>query len=126
MTNYKFTDETRRVVHVIDSDGKSRQSMLVSTLPPDVIVLDPDPVPVEIPQTISRLQAKVALYNADLLAAVDQYMKKPDTPFLHKLAWEEAQEFDRHSPLILALAPLLDITEEQLDILFIAGSQVEI
>lgn len=32
MKTYKYTDETNRVVHIIDEDGKSRSSCLASTV----------------------------------------------------------------------------------------------
>ena len=35
MKTYKYTDETQTIVHVIDDDGVSRLSMLVSSLPLD-------------------------------------------------------------------------------------------
>lgn len=42
MKTYKYTDSTNTVVHVIDEDGKSRCSMLVTTLEPGTTILPAD------------------------------------------------------------------------------------
>ena len=80
---------------------------------------------VQIPQTVSRFQAKAALFNAGLLEAVTSLMEHPDTPVLAKLAWAEAQEFKRNSPTTLAMAQALSLTEEQLDNLFINAAGID-
>ena len=47
MKTYKYTDETNTVVHIIDEDGKSRGSCLVSVLETDSIIEAADPIPKE-------------------------------------------------------------------------------
>lgn len=39
MKTYKYTDDTNRVVHVIDKDGVSRMSMLASAVPEGAAIL---------------------------------------------------------------------------------------
>ena len=42
MITYKYTDSTNTVVHVIDGDGISRSSMLISALPESTEILPAD------------------------------------------------------------------------------------
>lgn len=67
---------------------------------------------------ISRFQALAALDAAGLLPAIEVAMASPDTPTLVKLAWQEAAEFRRTSPMLNELAAQLGISDEQLDELF--------
>jgi hypothetical protein len=78
-----------------------------------------------VPESVSRFQARVALYQAGYLQTIDTYMALADTPVLSKLAWQDAQEFRRKSPTVLALAQMLGLTETQLDDLFIFASKVK-
>lgn len=78
---------------------------------------------------ISRLQAKAILYQNGLLESVEALVA--DSDFLVQLAWKEAQEFRRSSPLIQAMKEDLQwpdgmpVTDEELDDLFKEASQIE-
>lgn len=82
----------------------------------------PPPVVVTVPNSVSRFQARAALYNAGLLSAVEDAIGGADE--LVKMAWADAQEFRRNSPTILAMAAMLELTAEQVDDLFIAAAQI--
>lgn len=82
--------------------------------------------PPYIPQVVSRFQAKAALLQAGLLTQVESLIASPSTDPLVKLAWSEAVEFYRTSPTILSLAEMLDLSEEDLDELFIQAAQVQV
>ena len=84
----------------------------------------PPPVASLVPQSVSRFQARVALYQSGHLATIDAYMADPATSVIAKMAWQDAQEFRRQSPTVLSLAQLLGLTETQLDDLFIFASKV--
>jgi hypothetical protein len=73
---------------------------------------------------VTKFQAKAALLNAGLLDDVEAAVAAADA--LTKLAWADAQEFRRRSPLIADLAAALDppLTSEQLDALFVAASTI--
>lgn len=73
---------------------------------------------------VSRFQARAALHLAGLLEQVETYMSSPDTPILSKLAWQDAQEFRRMSPTVLALAAMLGLSEEALDKLFMDAKEI--
>ena len=71
----------------------------------------------------SRFQAKAALHLAGLLPSVEAAIANADP--LTQLAWAEAVEYSRHSPAILALAGVLELTDEQVDDLFRVAMQIE-
>lgn len=75
-------------------------------------------------QVVTRFQALAALLQAGLLADVEAYMSLPETDPFVVLAWKEAQEFKRESPIVSSLAQVLDLTEDQLDDLFTFASSI--
>ena len=83
----------------------------------------PPPGPV-IPQSVTAFQAKAALLQVDLLDDVEAMMADPATPRIVKLAWSEALTFERQSPTVVAMGSALGLTDEQLDAMFVAGSQI--
>lgn len=74
---------------------------------------------------VSRFQAKAALENVGLLEQVQQFMNDPETPLITRLAWEDAMEFRRLSPTIVALSNEFGLTEEELDNLFEMAKTIE-
>lgn len=81
--------------------------------------VDPPSIPVRlVPSFVSRFQALAALLQAGLLADVEAYMALPETDPFIVLAWKEAQEFRRESPIVSGLAQVLSLSETQLDDLF--------
>ncbi len=86
--------------------------------------LFPEPV-MTVPQTVSRFQARAALYQAGLFDQVETLMQNSETPMLARLAWQDAQEFKRQSPTVLAMASALGLTDEQIDELFITAAVIE-
>ena len=68
MTTYKYTDATNTVVHVIDEDGISRMSMLVSALPDNTLIEPADHVASEpVIDPVEKLKAFIAA-NPDVAA----------------------------------------------------------
>lgn len=78
-----------------------------------------------VPPSVSRFQARAALYQAGLLAKIEAYMAGPDVDPIAKLAWQDAQEFRRTSPTVAALAALLGLSDAALDELFTAAAQIK-
>lgn len=76
--------------------------------------------------TVSRLQAKAALAEFGHLENAQAIIDDPAASTLAKLAWVEASEFRRLSPMMLTIAGLLDLTDEQLDELFQFALTVEV
>lgn len=86
-----------------------------------------------VPQVVTRFQARAALLStpslhegfSNMLEEVEAFMASGQVDPLARLAWTDAQEFKRQSPTILALAPLLDLSDDDLDHLFIAAAGVD-
>ena len=77
-----------------------------------------------VPQRVTPFQAKLALADSGLLAAVETLMADPATPLRTRLAWQEALGFERGSDMITSMAALLGLSDAQLDALFIAAAQI--
>lgn len=73
---------------------------------------------------ISRFQAMAALDAAGLLPAIEAAIASAETPNIVKVAWSEAAEFRRNSPMLNELAAKLGISDEQLDELFVNASGI--
>ena len=82
-------------------------------------VRNPPPPPVVIPQSISPRQARLKLLEADLLDNLEAVIT---TNRAWQIEWEYATEVKRDSPLIDAVATQADLTEEQIDQMFIDAS----
>ncbi|MDR3439880.1 hypothetical protein [Telmatospirillum sp.] len=80
---------------------------------------------IRVPQSVSRFQAFAALSNAGLLAAAQTAVASASQ--IVQLAWGNAQDFERDSPTIAAIAQSLTtpLTSSQVDALFIAAVQIK-
>lgn len=80
----------------------------------------PDIEPVLIPSSISMRQARLALLSADLLDPINEafsLMTQAD-----QIEWQFASSIDRNSRLVSNLASRLDISDAELDQLFLLAS----
>ncbi len=123
MPHYKDTENN---LHFIDD------AAFAHLLPADCVAITDEeaealrPVPVpSVPQVVSRFQARAALHLAGLLDDVEAMMALPETPVLAKLAWADAQEFERESPTIAALAGQIGLTDAMVDELFITAAGIK-
>lgn len=83
------------------------------------------PLPVGVPQTVTRFQALAALHLAGHLPVVEAIMAAPETDMMAKLAWANALSFERSSPLLNGLAGTLGLTPQDLDNLFTTAAGIE-
>lgn len=74
--------------------------------------------------SVTPFQAKAALFNAGLLDDVETLIAAAETSTLTKLAWANAVEWRRTSPMLSELSASLNMTDEQLDALFIAAAAI--
>ena len=121
-TQWTFMDADGRVV-ARDVGGKI-ESMLAASLPPDTDVLPYVAPAAPVPQAVSRFQGRAALLQAGYLDAIESYMANPATPRLTKIAWEDAQDWERNSPTVLAMLQLLGLSAAQGDQLFITAKGI--
>ena len=86
-------------------------------------VLTGEDVPqVPVPQTVSRMQALIALESAGLLVSLEEHMTSASK--IEQIAWNNAQEFNRESPMLTSLAGVLGLDDAALDVLFIAAGGI--
>lgn len=126
MPTYQYTSPEQIAVHIIDDDGISRSSMLVSALDESVEILPYVPPPPAVPRSVTMRQARLALLGSGLLATVSTTINSLPSPQKEaaQIEWEYSQEVQRHNGFVSQLAPLLGLTDEQVDQLFITASQL--
>ena len=105
-------------------DSRTGATELVDLTPEEIAGL-PQPVEPGVPQVVSRFQARAALHLAGVLPAIEALMSDPQTDALSRIAWQDAQEFRRTSPTVLAMAAAVGLTGEQLDDLFTTAAGIE-
>lgn len=80
-----------------------------------------------VPREVTMRQAREALIDAGLIDAVEAAINAlPDGAAKAKArnAWEKSQTVQRHFGLVAQLAPVLGLTSQQLDDLFIQASHL--
>lgn len=89
------------------------------------------PVPVEqwpsgIPQVVPMAQARIALFMAGKLSAVDAAIASLPSPNkeLAQIEWEFRPSVRRDSALVAALGPALGLDDEAVDALFISAASI--
>ena len=136
--NYAVTLNGQRVLELFDAATAPPEAVAISQedgimlssqsrfgdwkLIGGTLELDPPPTPVIVPGVVSRFQAKAALMNAGLLPSVVAVMAQASPTA--QLAWNEAVEFRRNSPTVLAMGQALSLSSQQLDDLFIAAALI--
>jgi len=71
------------------------------------------------PQSITARQARIALLHNGLLDDIEAMLAINRE---YQITWEYATEIERNHPIISAMALQTNITEEQIDNLFIYGA----
>lgn len=90
-----------------------------------VPVFEPLPPP-PVPAVVSMRQARLALLGAGLLSHVDNVIDGLEEPGRSAalIEWEYATELRRDHPLVAALGNALELTEQQIDNLFVSASEI--
>lgn len=81
----------------------------------------------EVPHKVTRRQARQALLLAGKLALVQpaiDAIEDAQQRGLAQIDWDDAQEFERHHPLLIHLATALGLDDEALDNLFIQAASL--
>ena len=86
----------------------------------------PAPPVVQVPQSVTMRQARLALLGAGKLAAVEVAIEALPSPQKEAawIEWEYAATVERNSPLIQQLAPALGLTEAEMDALFLQAASL--
>ena len=80
----------------------------------------PPPPPTPIPQSVTMSQARLALLGAGLLGTVETAIAGAGPAAA--IEWEYAQEVQRASGLVPAMATALGLTDAQIDALFVTAA----
>lgn len=76
---------------------------------------------VVVPQSVTRRQIKLALLQSDLLGDVEAAIAASNDRAL-QINWEDALDFQRDNPLVLAMAAQLGKMPEEIDDLFLSAA----
>lgn len=84
----------------------------------------PPAPPSPVPAKITMRQARLALFTAGLLNAVNTTINALPSPAKDKalIEWEYSNDVLRHNGFVEQLAPALGLTDAQIDALFITGA----
>lgn len=82
--------------------------------------------PITIPAVLTMRQARLALLGAGLLGNVETAIAGLPSPLKEAalIEWEYSNEVQRHNGFVEQLAPLLGLTSQQIDALFIQAAQI--
>ena len=111
-------------------DGQWRRSITVQPLPPEVVADNLERARLaRVPQMVSRAQGKLALIGAGLgpaaIAFVDG-ITDPTQRAYAEVALHDTQEWRRDSPFLASAAAALNLSEAQLDELFITAGGLQL
>lgn len=83
-------------------------------------VVRTEPQPIQIPQSVSARQARLALLQANLLSTVTASVTS--MPEEVQITWEYATEWYRTDPLVISIGSSLGLSNTQMDELFLTAS----
>lgn len=86
----------------------------------------PVPPAPEVPKSVTMRQARLALLGVGLLDDVEVAIAALQSPQKEaaRIEWEYSHEVQRHNGFVSVLAPMLGMTAEQTDDLFIGAAQL--
>lgn len=126
---YKLTDTTT-IVRIVDNanipadpantDYAAYLEWLAEGNTPEPYVAPPPPIP----QSVTRFQALAALSLGGYLPLIRTYIATLGEDDITRLAFENATEWERSSPTLAILAQMLNLTNTQVDDLFIAANAI--
>ena len=106
------------------------QAFIDAHFPDAELVPEPEPVQASVvPQSVSRAQGKLALIQAGLWPAAIAFVDgitDPAQKAYAEVALNDTQEWRRDSPFLASAAAALDLSEEQLDELFITAGGLQL
>lgn len=108
---------------LIESPAPQQDGFQARELPPvnNVQQWELVAVPVVVPQSITARQTRLVLLSLGLLDDVDALVAADRA---YQITWEYATEIERNNPILIALATQLNMTDVQIDNLFIAGAKL--
>lgn len=92
----------------------------VVQVPADSVITPP--APPQVPQAVTRAQAKIALARANLFEAAVEAIAA--APLEAQIWWSEADTFRRDNEWVAAIGAVLGLDTAEIDALFIAAAQI--
>jgi len=120
---FEILNELEEVIDIIDADLSFMQSQYEEWQYRQV----PDlPVVPTVPNSITMRQARLALHSQGLYTAVSAAIDAlPDPPKTEAIIeWEYSNEVQRRNGFVSSIAPILGLSEQDLDDLFILGASL--
>lgn len=126
---WRFTDESRTIViRDLPSggiDSRSVEDAEVRTwIDAGNVPATADATPVFVPREVTQRQARMALHTLGHLTKVENAINAlPDPPRTEaRIAWDFSNTIQRNNPFVSQLATLLELTEQDVDDLFIMAA----
>lgn len=127
--NYKSRFDTDAVVRLTDNmiigpeqeEWTEYQAWLAEGNTP----LEADPIPVYVPPVVPMWAVRVVLKNHNLFDQAQAAIDASDNKAI-KAIWEYGNTANRDSPAIATLAATLNLSEEQVDNMFIEAYQINV
>ncbi|MNX88794.1 hypothetical protein D3C86_1207800 [compost metagenome] len=93
---------------------EQRATVLALLVAHDPVAPEPTPVP----RVVSRWQGREAMRitewgETDVISAVEAVLADPATPAYYRTAWDELQQFELDSPMLIAIADVIGMTQAQ-------------
>lgn len=115
---YNILDRDDNIINTIVSDEEFVKSNFEFY---KLVVEENTIASIQVPQTITPLQAKLQLLSMGLLDEVDEMVA---TDRKVQLYWEYALTIERNNEILLLMAEQLKLTSEDLDDMFIEASKL--
>lgn len=105
----------------LGADAAAHEALIAEI---EATYVPPEPEPPYVPASVTMRQARLALLGAGLLDDVETAIAALPSPQKEaaKIEWEYSQEVQRHNGFVSVLAPMLGMTAEQTDALFIGAA----
>ncbi len=128
--HWQYTDALRLSVSRTNADGTYEGTLTSNPVVQSWIALgnaplDPVELPVQVPKSVTKRQARQALIKNHMIDGVEAAINGISDPMKRELMrseWNDSQVFERDRPALLELAGVLDLSSEQLDALFIQAA----
>ena len=129
--NIHYRDGFRQVQELPNCEPGFEATNIEWTIENDIVIFTWDceeipPEPPQIPEEVTRRQFRIALILAGIeLSDVEDALNNIEDPVERAIAlveWNDALTFKRNHTLIISFAPMFNLTQEDLDQLFLTAS----
>lgn len=104
----------------------TEQAALIEDWVDSYVPPEPTPEVIVVPTAVTMRQARLALLKVGKLSLINQAIANLPSPQKEaaEIEWEYSQEVQRHNGFVSLLAPLLGMTDNDLDTLFVMARKL--